>query len=69
MTTHEYLTMGQAARLAGYSTERLRQLARQGRLEVITTPYGRLVPREEAERLAAARRARFEQGGGEALSR
>jgi predicted site-specific integrase-resolvase len=63
----ELLTMSAAARELGLSSDRLRQLARAGRLAVVLTPYGRVVPRAEVARLLAERRARAlkaEENGG-----
>ena len=52
------LTVTEAAKRAGLSAQRIRDLARAGRVEVVNTPYGRLVPRSEAERLATERAAK-----------
>ena len=50
------LTIAQAAREAQLSADRIRQLVRQGRLEFVQTPYGRLVKAESLRRLLAERR-------------
>jgi excisionase family DNA binding protein len=49
------LTASQAARLLGLSSERVRQLARQGRLKGHDTPLGRLYDRDDVEALKRER--------------
>lgn len=52
---NESLTVSQAARLLGLSSERVRQLATSGRLASTRTPLGRLFDRDGVERLIAER--------------
>ena len=49
------LTTGQVATLLGISSERVRQLAREGRLQHRSSPLGRLYAREDAEAFNQAR--------------
>jgi excisionase family DNA binding protein len=49
------LTASQVARLLGISVERVRQLARTGRLESTSTPLGRLYDPAVVERLRTER--------------
>jgi DNA-binding transcriptional MerR regulator len=58
-----YLTSADVARIANVTPDTVRGWARHGRLlPVMTTPGGvRLFLREDAERIAAARRARTDR--------
>lgn len=51
----ELLTTGQVARLTGLSQAWIRTLIRKGELRCIESPVGFLVPRTDAEVLAAER--------------
>lgn len=50
------LTPSRAARELGVSSELVRLWMRNGRLNFIQTPLGRLIPREELEKLARERK-------------
>jgi hypothetical protein len=54
----EWLTPLQAARRAGLSPDRIRDLVDSGRLRGQRTPLGRLIDPADVERLARARGAR-----------
>jgi excisionase family DNA binding protein len=56
--TEELVTTSQAARLLGVSSELVRLMLRDGRIDAQRTPLGSLIPRAEVERLAAERAAR-----------
>jgi len=49
------LTTKEAARVLNLSPDRIRQLARAGELKFVESPYGRLFPLEEVERLRIER--------------
>lgn len=55
------LSTAEVAALLGVSTDRVRQLAREGRLDYSLTPYGRLFDPAEVQRVADRRRAATEQ--------
>jgi excisionase family DNA binding protein len=50
-----YLSPHQAAQRLDLSTERIRQLTREGKLPCVQTPLGRLIPEEAVEQLAQRR--------------
>ncbi len=50
-----YVGAGEAAQILQVSSQRVRQLLSQGRLEYLQTPIGRLILRTEVERLALER--------------
>ena len=50
-----WITPGAAAQLLGVTTERVRQLTREGRLTHIRTALGRLIEPESVHRLHAHR--------------
>lgn len=54
----ELLTASQIARSQAISTDLVRRWMREGRLPYVPTPLGRLVRKEDAERMAAQRAAR-----------
>jgi hypothetical protein len=58
LTKERMLTISQAARTAGYSTARIRQLARAGSLSCVWTPLGRLFHECDIQALAEQRAAR-----------
>ena len=51
----DYLTPAQAAEALGRSTQRVRSMIWEGKLDAVITPLGKLIPRESVERLLAAR--------------
>lgn len=51
-------TPAEVARALNVSVELVRQWLRAGKVAHIVTPYGRLVPEHEVERLQAERQAR-----------
>lgn len=53
--TDRMYTPAQTAAILGVSTERVRQLARSGRLPCIHTPLGRLFDNEAIEAFASTR--------------
>ena len=55
MDPKDWLSSGQAARLAGIGQQWVNQLAKQGRLEHIETPLGILIRREAVEEYARLR--------------
>ena len=61
----DYLTVLETAKMVDRSPNRVRQYFREGRLPYVQTPYGRVVPREAAERLrnelARSRRSQAER--------
>jgi hypothetical protein len=61
LTFEGWLRPSDAARLLGRSTRRVKELADAGRLEVIWTPYGRLI-RRESVLLLIEERTRNAQG-------
>jgi predicted site-specific integrase-resolvase len=52
------MSISEAARRAGLSAERIRQLCRAGQLQCIQTPLGRLVLADALERFLAERARR-----------
>gem|GEM_PF-2722803 len=50
-----YISPKETATLLGVSLVRVHQLATEGRLPHLSTPIGRLYPREEIEAIAATR--------------
>lgn len=58
MTTSEGLTISQAAKRIGLSTQRVHQLAAEGKIRFKLTPLGRLFSEEDVESLRRDREAR-----------
>jgi excisionase family DNA binding protein len=58
-----YLSPSEAARELGISSERVRQLVREGRLAAVRTPLGRLISPEALAALAEQRRRDRDPGG------
>lgn len=64
MTTNR-MTTSQAARVLALSSERVRQLARSGRLPFLDTDLGRLFDADAVRTLAAVRLNTRDRGSGE----
>jgi excisionase family DNA binding protein len=59
-----WITPGTAARLLDVSTERCRQLAREGRLKALKTPLGMLLWEASVREYLASRSPRGKDRGG-----
>lgn len=64
----EWKSVGEAARLSGYSPNNIRKLANTGEIRVVRCGLGRLIHIDEIERLKQrhAERVRRSDDGGEA---
>jgi hypothetical protein len=57
--TQEYVSLGEAALNAGVTPAAVALAAREGRIEFVATPLGRLFPLEAVEEYAQEREARL----------